>query len=173
MSGMVPGFYWLIEDELAGCACPGGGQAHGRSAREAATGEWPNALARDLAWLRRQGIGAVLSLTETPLPTEVVARQGFTLLHLPVPDLQAPTPDQFLRALAFIDRQRAQERAVVVHCLVGQGRTGTVLAAHRIRAGATPQEALRTVRALCPGAVGSPEQEQALYAFAARRDWIL
>ena len=41
------------------------------------------------------------------------------------------------------------------------------------RNGATPQEALRTVRTLCPGAVGNPAQEQALYAFAARRDWIL
>jgi atypical dual specificity phosphatase len=172
MSDVVPGFYWLIEDELAGCACPGRGQAPGRSARAQAP-DGPDALERDLAWLRRQGIGAVLSLTETPLPAEVVARQGLTWLHLPVPDLQAPTRDQFLRALAFIDHQRARGQAVVVHCLVGQGRTGTVLAAYRIRGGATPQEALRTIRALCPGAVGSPAQEQALHAFAARRDWIL
>jgi protein-tyrosine phosphatase len=48
-----------------------------------------------------------------------------------------------------------------------------VLAAYCIRGGATPQEALRKVRALCPGAIGSPAQEQALLAFAARRDWIL
>ena len=170
---MVPGFYWLIEDALAGCARPGGGQAPGRSGRAAEARDQLDAVERDLAWLRRQGIGAVLSLTETPLPAEVVARQTLTMLHLPVPDLQPPTPDQFLHALAFIDRQRAQGRAVVVHCLVGQGRTGTVLAAYCIRGGATPQEALRRVRALCPGAIGSPAQEQALRAFAARRDWIL
>jgi atypical dual specificity phosphatase len=173
MNDMVPGFFWLIEDLLAGCARPGGGHAPGRSIRAAEARDQPDAVERDLAWLRRQGIGAVLSLTETPLPAEVVARQKLTMLHVPVPDLQAPTPDQFLRALAFIDRQRAQGRAVVVHCLMGQGRTGTVLAAYRIRGGASPQEALRTVRALCPGAIGSPAQEQALYAFAARRDWIL
>ena len=87
---MVPGFYWLIEDELAGCACPGGGQAPGRGTPTAEARDRPNAVERDLAWLRRQGIGAVLSLTETPLPAEVVARQTLTMLHVPVPDLQAP-----------------------------------------------------------------------------------
>ena len=173
MSDVAPGFYWLIEDEQAGCARPGRGQAPGRGARTEEARDRHDAVARDLAWLRRQGIGAVLSLTETPLPAAAVALQDLTMLHLPVPDLQAPTPDQFLRALAFIDRQRARGRAVVVHCLVGQGRTGCVLAAYRIRGGATPQEALRTVRRLCPGAVGSPAQERALDAFAARRDWIL
>jgi atypical dual specificity phosphatase len=173
VSDVVPGFYWLIQDALAGCGRPGGGQAPGRSRRAEQAWDQFDAVEQALAWLRRQGIGAVLSLTETPLPAEVVARQKLTMLHMPVPDLQAPTPDQFLHALAFIDRQRAQGRAVVVHCLVGQGRTGTVLAAYRIRGGATPQEALRTVRALCPGAIGSPSQEQALYAFASRRDWIL
>jgi hypothetical protein len=48
-----------------------------------------------------------------------------------------------------------------------------VLAAYLIRAGAHPDDALRRLRALCPGAVGSADQERALHAFAARRDWIL
>src|SRR5206468_3354702 len=55
----------------------------------------------------------------------------------------------------------------------GQRRTGTVLAAHRIRAGSTPDAALHELRAICPGAIGSPEQEDALHVFARHRDWIL
>ncbi len=172
---VIPGFYWLIADELAGCSRPGGrgSQRRGAGAAESQEEATLTALDRDLAWLRAQGIRAVLSLTETQLDQEALVRQGLASLHLPVPDMHAPTPDQIMRALGFIDRQRAAGHAVVVHCLVGQGRTGTILAAYRIRAGATPEEALRQVRAVCPGAVESAVQQEALRRFAARRDWIL
>lgn len=165
------GFYWLIEDALAGCPRPGG--RPGRhddgmpEARKAA------ALDEDLAWLHARGIRALLSLTETPLEACAVARHGFATLHLPIDDLDAPTPVQLHDALAFIDARQALGDAVAVHCLMGQGRTGTVLAAHRIRAGSTPEAALAELRALSPGAIGSPKQEAALRAFACRRDWII
>jgi atypical dual specificity phosphatase len=157
----VDRFYWLIQDALAGCSRPGG--TAGRDVT----------LDDDLRWLRAQGIGAVLSLTETPVREEVLVEHGLVGLHLPVDDLTAPAPEQFLDALQFIDEQRASDRAVAVHCKMGQGRTATILAAHLIRHGASPEEALQTVRALCPGAVGSTAQERALDAFAARRDWLI
>ena len=162
------GFYWLIDGVLAGCARPG---ARGR--REEIGPEAEAALDADLAWLRERGVGAVLSLTETPLAAEALDRHGLEVLHLPVDDLRAPTPEQIRQALAFIDRQRGLGRRVVVHCLVGQGRTGTILAAYLIRGGLEADAALREVRAACPGAVGSPEQERALAAYAAARDWIV
>jgi hypothetical protein len=34
-------------------------------------------------------------------------------------------------------------------------------------------DAVGRLRAICPGAIGSPEQEWALKAFAARRHWIV
>ncbi len=178
---MTPTFYWLIDDALAGCSRPGEPEkrrAHARrdeqDERDEFDGADPrDALDRDLAWLRRQGIGAVLSLTETPLAEDVMARHDLATLHLSVPDLTAPTTEQLMRALSFIDLHRARGRAVAVHCLVGEGRTGTVLAAYRIRGGATPDQALRELRGHRPGAVGSKEQERALRAFAARRDWIV
>ncbi len=167
------GFYWLIEGALAGTSRPGApgvGRAAGDVQGPADTSA---ALDADLAWLRRQGVGAVLSLTETPLTEGALARHGMEGLHLPVDDLTAPTPFQLEQALEFIDRQRSRSRAVAVHCLVGQGRTGTVLAAYLIRGGLGPEEALREVRAVCPGAVGAPEQERALHDFAKQRDWIV
>jgi polymorphic toxin system DSP-PTPase phosphatase-like protein len=175
--GMLSRFYWLIDAQLAGCSRPGVSErrraAAGRSPEMEDAASLHVALDEDLAWLREQGIGALLSLTETPLAEGVITRHGLPVLHLPIPDLQAPTPDEFVRALGFIDRQRAERRAVAVHCLAGQGRTGTVLAAFRIRAGLAPEQALRELRAVCPGAVGAEAQEQALHRFAARRDWIL
>ncbi len=176
---MMPTFYWLIDDALAGCSRPGEQEKQRRGAprrdeRDELDGSDPrDALDRDLTWLRRQGIGAVLSLTETPLAAEVMARHNVETLHLPVPDLTAPTPEQLMRALTFIDQQRSRGHAVAVHCLVGEGRTGTVLAAYRIRGGAKPEDALREVRGHRPGAIGSKEQEHALHRFAARRDWIV
>ncbi len=167
----MQGFYWLIEGRLAGCPRPGShrGDNSGNTSPE----QEQATLDEDLAWLRMRGIGALLSLTETPLDARMLAHHGFDTLHLPVDDLQAPSAAQLHYALAFIDRQHALDRAVAVHCLMGQGRTGTVLAAYRIRAGSTPDAALAELRALTPGAIGSPAQETALRTFARRRDWIL
>ena len=165
---MLQRFFWLVQGVLAGCSRPGVSPSMSLVA-----GLDHTALSQDLAWLRAQGIGAVLSLTETSLLDEAVAERGLAMLHLPVPDLEPPAPDQFMAALSFIDRQRSLGRAVAVHCLAGQGRTGTVLAAYLIRQGRTSDAALAEVRALCPGAVGSDSQERALHRFAVARDWIL
>jgi protein-tyrosine phosphatase len=132
-----------------------------------------DALDADLAELRERGISALLSLTERPLPPEALERHGLAAAHVPIADLTAPEPEEIERALGFIDVQRGLGRAIAVHCLMGQGRTGTVLAAYLIRAGASAEEALARVRAICPGAVGVPQQERALMAYARRRDWVV
>lgn len=167
----MDGFYWLIEDALAGSGLPG---HRGRRARfPLDSTARADDLKADLEWLRVHGIGAILTLTETPLPDAAVAGYGFVCLHLPVRDMTAPSPEQFDAALDFIDRQRASGRHVLVHCLVGQGRTGSILAAYLIRAGMPPADAIAHLRVVCPGAVQSGEQQRALAAFAERRDWIV
>ncbi len=163
-------FYWLIEGAIAGCSLPGGSpptgsQVDGRQRSEA--------VASDLDTLRREGIGAILSLTEDPLPTEILTHKQFEHLHLAVPDMSAPTPDQLCAALDFIDLARSQGRGVAVHCLMGQGRTGTILAAYLIRSGVRVSDAIARLRAICPGALSSPPQERALAAYYERRDWML
>ena len=159
----MDGFYWLIEDMLAGCPRPG---ARNR-VDDAAT------IDADLRWLSWQGIGALLSLTEQPLPAGAAARHGLSELHLPVTDLTSPSPAQLAEALAFIDQHTAWGRAVAVHCLMGQGRTGTVLAAWLIRSGQACNDAIAELRSVCPDAIGSPAQERALEAYARQRDWLL
>lgn len=157
-------FYWLIEGAIAGCSLPGGPDG----ARQA-----PDALARDLEWLRDRGIGALVSLTESPLPPDALAAAELRGLHVPVPDLTAPTPSQFTAVLQFIDCARSRGEAVAVHCLMGQGRTGAILASHLIRGGHSARDAIDQLRSICTGALGSASQEHALEVFAARRDWIL
>ena len=66
------GFYWLIEGALAGCGRPGKwSRRDGEGADLAAA---TAALDDDLRWLRGHGIGAVLTLTETPLLPGALAK---------------------------------------------------------------------------------------------------
>jgi atypical dual specificity phosphatase len=152
-------FYWVIDNVLAGCSRPGAG---------------PNGdIDGDLAALHGYGIGALLTLTETALPLGALERHGIAGLHLPVDDFHAPTTIQMLDALAFLDEARATGTAVAVHCLAGQGRAGTVLAAYLIRGGLSSQQAIATVRATCPGAIEASPQTTALANWAAERPWMI
>ncbi len=162
-------FYWVIAERLAGCSLPGSTQQ--RDERDKAILQ--AALQSDLDLLRRKGIGAVLSLTEAPLADAVMSTSEMAYLHLPMRDQQAPKRGQLDQAIAFIDQQIAEGNAVAVHCLMGQGRTGTVLAAYLIRNGMSVSEALAEIRRRCDGAISAHEQEDALQTFARRRDWVV
>ncbi len=150
-------FYWVIDDVLAGCSRPGAG----------------GSIDRDFETLRGHGIGALLTLTETSLPPGALERHQMLGLHLPVDDFHAPTTAQLLDALAFLDEARAAGTPAAVHCLAGQGRTGTVLAAYLIRGGLGADQAIAEVRAVCPGAVEATPQTVALAAWAAERPWFV
>lgn len=158
----VPGFYWLYHGTLAGSGRPG---SHSPA--------MASSLEEDLRWLADNNLRAILTLTEDALPAEVLRRFGLSAIHLPVRDLTAPAPDQFIRALEFIDQSQADGRGALVHCLRGQGRTGTILAAYLARAGLNATDAIQRIRAICPGAIGTPEQERAIATFVHRRDWII
>lgn len=145
---MAANFSFVIAGELAGMACPG------RFAD----------LRDDLTFLRHQGVGAIVSLTEYPLDRRSVEAYGFEYLHLPVPDYHAPTLDQVWRFLRFAEGQRGNG-AVVVHCMAGQGRTGTMLACALVHRGLSADEAIRTVRRLRPPSIDTPSQEAFVYAF--------
>lgn len=167
----VRNFYWIYEGMIAGSARPGG--EIGRHSTVPSGMTLAQSLDDDLRWLKREGIGAILTLTETPLPAQPLAAHDLVALHLPIDDQTAPQQADFLAALDFIDQQRVAGRGVLVHCRIGEGRTGVILAAYLVRQGATPQQALMRLRSLRPGAVSAPAQEAALATFASHREWII
>jgi atypical dual specificity phosphatase len=119
----------------------------------------------DIKWLADQKIRAILTLTSTPLPDDWLV--GFTTLHIPIIDFNAPTLDQYNTAVRFLDTSQADGRTPLVHCAMGYGRTGTILAAHLIIQGESTMDAIAEVRRARPGAIETQEQEFALFNFEA------
>jgi protein-tyrosine phosphatase len=62
--------------------------------------------------------------------------------------------------------ERLASRTIVVHCHGGIGRSGTIVAACLVAAGADPARALEIVRAERPGAATAPGHEEFVHALA-------
>jgi len=90
---------------------------------------------------------------------------GWTRHSVPILDWAAPSIDQ-LRWFVESTRTVAPDAKVLVHCLGGLGRTGTMAAAYWIARGLGAADAIARVRAARPGAIESPEQRKILEEFA-------
>lgn len=138
-------FSWVDEPVLAACA-------------------WPD-TADTLAWLRGEKVDIVITLTEEPLPRNWIDNAGLFGVHVPIPDMEAPTPEQIDKCLSVIEKARLSNMGVVVHCLAGRGRTGTILATYFVQQGLTAAQAISKVRQLRPGSIEADEQEEAVRQF--------
>jgi len=115
----------------------------------------------DLDRLQREGIGAIVSLTEY-FPAELVGASGFKTLHLPIEDMTPPDSRQIEQYVEFVDRMLARSRAVGTHCLAGLGRTGTMIGCYLVSRGASAEDAIIRVREARPGAIQTETQERAI-----------
>ena len=142
-------FSWAIEDQLAGMPRPGTSAA----------------LEADIAFLERQNIHLLVSLTTDTLSASLLAEHNIESLHIPVHDFQAPTMKQIIEFVENTSRRLANGERVGVHCTAGQGRTGTMLATYLVYQGSTAEDAIAKIRELRPGSIETVEQEEAIQAY--------
>ena len=128
----------------------------------------PGSLAEDLEFAAGQKIGALVSLTETALREVEIHAAGLQYLHLPVADMAAPAVEDCRRFVDFVRERNEEGIAVLVHCVAGRGRTGTMLACYFAGQGCSPLKALERVRRLRPGSVETEAQEAVVFEYAAR-----
>jgi atypical dual specificity phosphatase len=140
------GFAWVEKGRLAGSGYP--------------------ASRAQVEWLVNAGIGSILSLTENPLPADFSEGLDVKVGHVSMKDHQAPSVDQMEKGVEFIEAQMKEGKAVLVHCLAGEGRTGCVLSAYLIKdKRMTVSDALKTLRAIKPAFV-EWAQEKAVVDYA-------
>lgn len=142
----VRNFGWLGDFRVAGCARP-----HDRAAVEALVAE---------------GIGKLVTLTESPLPEALLQGLDLQVAHVPMPDVLPVEVAQLRHAVAAIEGGLASGRTVAVHCAAGIGRTGTVLSAFFVARGLSPDEAISTVKRLRPRSAVSTVNRLVLVEFA-------
>jgi len=123
-------------------------------------------LDEDLAFVKSEGIRAILSLSESPLDETLVRREGFSYLHVPVGDFTAPTLEQVERCVSFIDRMVEEEnKPVAIHCGAGCGRTGTILACYLVKKAKTAEEAIEDIRSKRPCSIETDTQRVLVYRY--------
>lgn len=144
------GFVWLIPGQLAGTPLPG----------------VVSSVQHDLKGLKRVNVTALISLTSTPLDAAALAEYRMTAHWFPIPDMGAPDMQMAREICTTIDRLRADNAVIAVHCRAGLGRTGTILVAYLIWRGQTAMDALETARRFEPKWVQSETQIQFLERFA-------
>jgi len=107
----------------------------------------------DVESLYKQGIRAIITLTEPPLThqteitQELVDNLEITLFHLPLVDQHPPENIEMVDQLkSIIDRMKTESKPVLLHCHAGIGRTGTMLHAYYISSGLSLDEAKERVK---------------------------
>lgn len=142
-------------------------------------GAWRRDLRLDLARLREvYGVGAIVNLLEEhehrrfgmeDYRDEIRAFRSFELRGFPILDGGVPGDVDGVRDLVgWILERLGAGTNVAVHCRGGLGRTGLVTACCLVAVGASPEAAIREVRAVRPGAVETGAQEAFVESFARR-----
>jgi protein-tyrosine phosphatase len=112
----------------------------------------------DLQSLYCAGVRAIVCLLDLPSLAQTYSSAGFAVHLMPIADGGSPTHEQFTAFVRFVDHQRSVGHPVVVHCVAGRRRTGTVIAGYLIAQGYMLEAALAHVRFLQPLAVETPQQ---------------
>ena len=145
VTGRPDKFSWLIDNKLAGSGIP--------------------TSIDEIQWAIEQGIKSIVTVREEPLADDWIRDVNY--LHIISNDMGVPEFDDLVHAVDFIHRRITNKEPVMVHCLAGLGRTGTILASYLIKyQNMSADEAMKKVREQRPGSIQSYPQEEIIFQFA-------
>ena len=148
LHGMITGkpdnFSWLIPEKLAGSAIP--------------------TSFEEIKWVLDEGIKSIVTIREVPLDDDWIKNVNY--LHVMSNDMSVPEFDDLTFAVDFIHQRLNEKEPVMVHCLAGLGRTGTILASYLVKyENMSADEAIEKVREIRPGSIQSYPQEEIIFRF--------
>ena len=144
VTGRPDKFSWLIENKLAGSGIP--------------------TSINEVEWIIEQGVKSIVTVREEPLDDDWVKDVNY--LHVSSNDMGVPEFADLTFAVDFIHRRITNSEPVMVHCLAGMGRTGTLLACYLIKyQKMSANEATEKVRRERPGSIQSYPQEEIIFRF--------
>jgi protein-tyrosine phosphatase len=83
---------------------------------------------------------------------------GIEFVHSPIGDFRVPTPEQATMLSEMILKDVNEGRSILIHCMGGLGRSGTIAACSLVHYGIKPYEAIALVRKIRPGTLETDEQ---------------
>ena len=138
-------FSWIIEGKLAGSAIP--------------------TSIDEVQWAIDQGVKSIVTIREEPLDSDYTNNVNY--LHVHSNDMGVPEFDDLVKTVDFIHDRIVNDEPVMVHCLAGLGRTGTILACYLIKyKKMSADDAIQKVRDERPGSIQSFSQEEIIFQFA-------
>ena len=148
LHGMITGkpdnFSWIIEEKLAGSAIP--------TSKE------------EIDWIKQEGVKSIVTIREEPLEDEWIKDVNY--LHVHSNDMGIPEFSDLVISVDFIHQRITNDEPVMVHCLAGLGRTGTILACYLIKyEDMTANDAIEKVRQERHGSIQSFSQEEIIFRF--------
>ena len=148
LHGMITGkpdnFSWLIEGKLAGSAIP--------TSKD------------EIKWMQEEGVKSIVTIREEPLDEDWTA--GMNYLHVLSDDMGVPSFDDLKSSVDYIDKRIQNKEPVMVHCLAGLGRTGTILACYLIKyEKMSAVDAIQHIREKRHGSIQSFVQEEMIFQY--------
>ena len=144
ITGKPDNFSWLIEGKLAGSAIP--------------------TSFEEIKWLVDGGVKSIVTVREESLDDDWI--KNINYLHIHSNDMGVPEFEDLIKAVDFIHQRITNNEPVMVHCLAGLGRTGTILACYLIKyQKLSADDSIQKVRESRPGSIQSFLQEEIIFQF--------
>ena len=145
LTGRPDNFSWLIEGKLAGSAIP--------------------TSKKEIDWMQEEGVKTIVTIREEPLDENWVNEMNY--LHVLSDDMGVPSFDDLKNSVDYVHEKIQNNEPVMVHCLAGLGRTGTILACYLIKyEKKSAEDAIQHVREQRHGSIQSFVQEEMIFQYA-------